>query len=486
MDIAIAQEFINVKTIDEDFIQRVINTYGKQRINQFLENHSTIFSIQSKLSKKDRITILKKIRQFVHLYGTRINPINYDGLLAVSAHTKSHQKGKKENESSPHEKYFQKVKNYSLLTPLEEIQVGWDLLLKDKIYIMSDRQLKMLNMGTVLLSISSEKQRKQVFDILEQFYQGADFIDSDEAKIVKQDMHTYNRICRKLGRIPTSQELGVYFNTNQTSNKIYFDDDSRELPFNELMDQLQKFIIYRKARMTMFNCNLRLVIKIVNQYANSNNIDDLMAEGNYALLKSIDHYDVNYGTKFSTYATGWITQYILNYIQHDRNPRIPDNKITKINQLRRKIKGLEESQQKTSTADISELTGIPLDEMMNLLIYSQPSVSLDAPLLEGENITLLDTLVGDTDATSLVEKESQKQEAKKLLGYLSPRYQEIMLKRFGFNTENGEPMTLAAIGKEYGVTKERIRQIENTSLKKLRFIMGISSEEQDVELHRLK
>ena len=483
----IIQEFMTAKTIDEDFIRKLVTTYGKRKINQFLENHLTIFTTELALSKEDRITTLRKVRDFIHLYGNKMSSINYYKLLGAQSQTRKRNQSDSGKEISSYEAYIQKIRQYQLLTPAEEIQVGWDLLLKDKINIMLDSKAKTLNMKMVLLSISTEEERKQVFNLLEKFYHGSDFIDRDEAEMIKQDIKTYNRLCKKLGRIPSKQELKEYFDGTQKESMLDFNDIGESLPFSELIDQIQKFTTYRKARMTMLYCNLRLVVKIANQYANGNNIEDLISEGNRALLEAINRYDVTYGTKFSTYASYWIKQYIIRYIQQNRVPRIPENKMTKIIRIKQKEKELEaKGLGQISISMLSEETGISYEEISSLLKYSQSSISLDAPIIEGENKSLLDTLIGEEGITSPLEKEEQRQEIRKLLSYLSPRYEEIMLMRFGINAEDEEPMTLSAIGEKYGITKERVRQIESTSLKKLRLILGVPIDVETASIKQLK
>lgn len=226
------------------------------------------------------------------------------------------------------------------------------------------------------------------------------------------------------------------------------------------------------AREKFINSNLRLVIKIAKKYRGKAEVSfaDLIQEGNYGLLKAYDKYEIDKGFKFSTYAVYWIKQSILLAIEKSRTVRIPKNVIDSLSYINKFC--YEFKQQYATEPSIEQIaakTGIAENRVRLLLFYYAPnSISLDSPLDDNEELTLGDTIPDARvkDFLSLAEEEEKREAVQKVLDTLNEKEKSVILYRFGFN--NSEPKTLLQTGELLGISKERVRQIENSALKKLR------------------
>lgn len=226
------------------------------------------------------------------------------------------------------------------------------------------------------------------------------------------------------------------------------------------------------AKEKFINSNLRLVIKIAKKYCGKAEVPfaDLIQEGNYGLLKAYDKYEIDKGFKFSTYAVYWIKQSIILAIEKSRTVRIPKNVIDSLSCINKFC--YEYKQKHTSDPSIAQIAaGTSLTESrikLLLFCYAPNAISLESPLDEEEELTLGD-IVPDTkvkDFLSLVEEEEKKKAIQKVLDTLSEKEKSVIIYRFGFN--DSEPKTLLQTGELLGISKERVRQIENNALKKLR------------------
>lgn len=257
---------------------------------------------------------------------------------------------------------------------------------------------------------------------------------------------------------------------------------AREALRNHVGDDIDKFeetmltiegadCRYEAARAQMIISNLRLVVVVAKRYARRGmQLLDLVQEGNIGLMRAVEKFDYKRGHKFSTYATWWIKQSVTRaFADQSRTVRVPVHLIEIINRVLRGTRSLEQSLGRTPTyAEVAEHLDMSCEYVERMLYISRTTVSLDAPINESDDCKLSDFLVDTSTKNQLdyLAEEALCSEMSKLLTNLTPREERILRLRFGI----GEPSscTLEEVGREFNLTRERIRQIEARAIEKLR------------------
>jgi len=226
----------------------------------------------------------------------------------------------------------------------------------------------------------------------------------------------------------------------------------------------------RKALERLTKANLRFVVSVAKQYQNQGlSLPDLINEGNLGLIKAAQKFDETRGFKFISYAVWWIRQSILQAIaEQSRIVRLPLNQVGSVNKINRVLNKFEqENERRPSLEEIADKIDLPEDKIIDAMKVNGRHVSVDAPFIDGEDNSLLDVFP-NADAPSADQQlvdESLRDEISRALGSLNDRERAIVECFFGI----GQPeMTLEEIGDKYGLTRERVRQIKEKAIRRLR------------------
>ena len=226
----------------------------------------------------------------------------------------------------------------------------------------------------------------------------------------------------------------------------------------------------QKALEKLTRANLRFVVSVAKQYQNQGlSLPDLINEGNLGLIKAAEKFDETRGFKFISYAVWWIRQSILQALEEQsRIVRLPLNQVGSLNKINKAFSRFEqENERRPSPEELADSLDLPAEKVADTLRVSGRHISVDAPFVEGEDNSLLDVLVNDDSpiADRTLINESLSTEVERALSTLTERERDIIKLFFGINTQE---MTLEEIGEKFGLTRERVRQIKEKAIRRLR------------------
>ncbi len=228
----------------------------------------------------------------------------------------------------------------------------------------------------------------------------------------------------------------------------------------------------QEALERLTKANLRFVVSVAKQYQNQGlSLSDLINEGNLGLIKAAQRFDETRGFKFISYAVWWIRQSILQALaEQSRIVRLPLNKVGSLNKINRAFSELEqEFEREPSPEELALLLDLPTEEVETTLGVAARHVSVDAPFVDGEDNSLLDVLENNSTPgtdTELEYNDSLRREIQRSLSTLTDRQCDVIKLYFGIGVEH--PMSLEDIGEKFGLTRERVRQIKDKAINKLR------------------
>lgn len=265
--------------------------------------------------------------------------------------------------------------------------------------------------------------------------------------------------------------------TNRESASL--DKYLQEIGREELITAEEEVILAKKiqegderALEKLTRANLRFVVSVAKQYQNQGlSLPDLINEGNLGLIKAAKRFDPTRGFKFISYAVWWIRQSILQALaEQSRIVRLPLNQVGSLNKLNKTFSRLEQQfEREPLPEELSEILELPMDKVKDTMQLSGKHVSVDAPFANGDdNNSLLDVLVNHDSprADSMLIKESLKREIERSLSTLNEREKEVVKLFFGLDVPH--PLTLEEIGAKFALTRERVRQIKEKAIRRLR------------------
>lgn len=276
-------------------------------------------------------------------------------------------------------------------------------------------------------------------------------------------------------------------NPEQESLNIYLQQIS-VVPLITVQEEIELADLIKKgdakAREKMITANLRLVVKIAQHYANIGlSLLDLINEGNIGLMKAVERFDPTKGGKLSTYAAWWIKQSIKRALANQsKTIRLPVHMVDRVTQMRRTATELGERLGRDPTdEELASEMNLPISRITHLKSVSKKPASLDTPIGDDESSTLGE-VVADDNAISPFEKLQSKSligDVNIVLSMLDPREADIIRLRFGL--EGRDPMTLEEVGAKIGVTRERVRQLQEQALRQLRKNMATFEKQRTAE-----
>lgn len=361
--------------------------------------------------------------------------------------------------------YLNEIGRYNLLTENEEniysknihIADNLDIVTKSKVHGCMKIEMNLVNVFASFINISCYDE---IIDIILAFYKQR---KNDSDKKVYSILRKYKKESSNKNRALSMDEISKLLNVDLINTKY--------LNGIELYRQIKRFILYKESYDKMFYSNLRLVVSVAKLFPSTNDFLDNIDEGNIGLMKAIDLYNPELGYKFSTYATWWIRQKIIRSIhEKSRLIRYPVHISEFMNKVHRmKKKYLSEFNRVPTIDEISKELNLEKSKVQEILRFEYDVLSFSIPVGEDDDSCLGDFIGSEENVEDSVDREFLKVDINILLNDLDEKERDIIKMRFGIDCEshvNG--MTLQQIANKYGVTRERIRQIESKALRKLR------------------
>jgi len=364
------------------------------------------------------------------------------------------------------EKFLEKLKDY--LTQLLKLD-------KD----LSDTFAKLIKSGQTKkvrqrILRNFEKKKQQISELMGKLYFKQKAIE-DFADDVLETRRKIVEMFDEIGRLKNRKSSKAQKEIKNIKRKLRRQELLIRVELADFLDITEKVALWgeqaREAKQEMIESNLRLVISIAKKYTNRGlTFLDLIQEGNIGLMKAVDKFEYQRGYKFSTYATWWIRQAITRSIADQaRTIRIPVHMIETINKLVRASKKLvQEIGREATPEDLAQGLKLPIEKVRGILKMAQHPISLQTPIGDGDDSYFGD-LIEDKASDSPSDLTGQsllKEQMEEVLSTLTPREKKVLMLRFGIG--DGTPRTLEEVGKEFAVTRERVRQIEAKALRKMR------------------
>ena len=274
------------------------------------------------------------------------------------------------------------------------------------------------------------------------------------------------KVQESINSVNTDDSVRIY---SQQIGKIPMLSPEEELDIaKKIKDEHSEF-----SKNVLVNANLRLVVSIAKKYIGRGlSFLDLIQEGNIGLMKAAERFDYTKGYKFSTYATWWVQQSITRAIADKaRSIRLPIHMIESLNKIKKTTIDMTTELGRTPTKqEIAYRLGISVAKLNQIIKSAQPTISMETPANQKDDSSkIADYIVDNSTITpeSMVSQESMLEDIKKMLNQLMPKERDVLIMRYGLNND-GTKKTLDEIGSQYGVSRERIRQIENRAISKLK------------------